>query len=565
MKFFLATVTCLFFSLSAFAQRAAVQQAAKASSLFGSVSKDGTGEPVRNAEVSVTRGPQLSQRVAGVEDDSTSDSQSVTVVTDASGRFRFPSLAPGDYTLVVRKNGFHGFRGPNSRSWQEFLPITLSPGQAMTDLVLTLQPGAVITGKVIDENAEAMPYVQLNAMKWVYANHRRQLRPVGTATTDDEGNYRMFGLEPGRYVVRANVVSESGQSATRYAPAYFPDAASPNEASPLLLRPGDQTIADFRLSRVRAVKISGHVGGVSAAGQTQIYLRNNQDDGIAIARSGATSVDRNGSFTLEGVLPGDYVLGVMEFRGDANDNPQHAEIPLRVDGADLANVNLTLEDSGKAILQGTLHVEGGNVGHPRLDSLRVGLLPADDSTANSTFIGNGGYAAVGKDGSIRLDKISPGQYVVSITADGAGWEDFYTKSVQIGSRDVTDSVVNFNASRGTVPISISVGVDGAYVEGTVTDENKKPVANATVIGVPEPALRSQFDLFQRAESDQNGHFRMRGIKPGSYSFYAWNVMEDESYMDPEFLRRFENQRTDLTLAPQEHQTLALPLLSTDYQ
>jgi hypothetical protein len=193
----------------------------------------------------------------------------------------------------------------------------------------------------------------------------------------------------------------------------------------------------------------------------------------------------------------------------------------------------------------------------------VGFLPADDSTANSEYVGNGGYTSVGRDGSIHLDKLSPGKYVVSITADGNGWEDFYTKSVQVGNSDVTDAVVHFNANHGIVPINVTVGVDGALVDGTVTDENNHPVANATVIGVPEPSMRSQFDLYQRGETDQNGHFLLRGIKPGAYSFYAWNNMDDESYMDPDFLRRFENARADLTLNPKDHQSLQLKLLATD--
>jgi len=562
-KLFFTSILCFFLALPGLAQAAAVQQGAKASSLSGTLTKYGSGEPIRNAEVSLTRTPDGSAPRVTTEDDSAPDTPQITVTTDPSGRFSFPTLSPGEYTLVVRKNGFHGFRGPNSRTWQEFLQVSLTPGQAITDLVLMMQPGSVITGKVTDEEGEPMAYVQVGALKWIYSNHRRQLRPTGMATTDDEGNYRIFSLEPGHYVVRANVVNDAGQSKMHYAPSYFPDATSPNEANPVVLRPGDQAVADFRMTRVAAAKITGHVGGGTVPSQTQIYLRNTQDENAAVTRGNGASVDKNGNFTLEGVLPGDYILGALEFRGDNNDNPLHAEVPVKVQGSDVSSVNLTLEEAGKASLQGTLHIDGQDINHPRLDSLRIGLLPADDSTSNSDYVGNGGYAAVGKDGSIHLDKVSPGKYVVSITADGSGWEDFYTKTVEIGNRDVTDSVVNFNASRGVVPITISVGIDGAYVDGIVTDENDKPVANATVIGVPDLPLRAQFDLYQRSESDQNGHFQLRGIKPGSYSFYAWSSMDDESYMDPEFLRRYENARADLTLKPKDHESLTLKLLSTD--
>ena len=549
-----------FLFLAAIAQ--AVQPAGKPGSLSGTLSKYGGGEPIRNADISVSKADGTARVTIG--EDTTAD-QAITVVTDHAGRFRFPSLFPGEYTLSVRKNGFHGFRGPNSRTWQDFLSVTIPPGQAVNDLALTMQPGSVISGHITDEEGEPMAYVQVSALKWVYANHRRQLRPIGTAATDDQGSYRIFSLEPGHYVVRANVAGEGGQMKMHYAPAYFPDSASPLEASPVALRAGDQAVADFRMQRVQAIKVSGRVTGASGTSQVQIYLRNTQDEGAGMARAGGATADASGHFTLDNVLPGDYVLGALEFRADGGDTPQHAEIPIRVENGsgDLANVALSLEDTGKAVLLGSLRLDGDNLQHPRLDSLRVGLLPADDSTANGEFIGTGGYAAVGPNGVIRLDKISPGKYVVSITADGNGWEDFYTKSVEIGNQNVTDSVVNFTAARGTVPINIVVGIDGATVDGTVTDENGKPVANASVIGVPELKLRSQFDLYQRGETDRNGHFQLRGIKPGSYSFYAWNAMEDESYMDPEFLRRYENARVDLQLPAKSRQTIQLKLLTTD--
>ncbi len=560
MKPLIITVLCCLFLLPCLAQGVAAQQAPKNGSISGSVTQYGSGDPVRTAEVSVSWNTDTQRLVPGE-----TIPQGTTVVTDRNGHFQFPSLAPGDYNLTIQKSGYHGFRTPNSETWLETFNITVSPGQAITDLVLAMQPGAVITGRVTDETGEPMANVQVNALKWVYATHRRQLRATGASATDTQGNYRIAALEPGRYVVRASTTAEDTPTKQRYAPSYFPDVSSPSDANTLALRPGDQTVADFRMTRVRVARISGHVSGTGAKVETQVYLRNLQDPGAAIMRGPGATVDANGDFSIYPVLPGDYVLGAFEFGGDNDQNPRRAEAPIKVDGSDLKDVNLTMEDAGRASLQGTLRVDGENLRHPSLDSLRVGLLPADDSSGNAEFIGEGGYAAVGADGALQLNRVPPGKYVVSITADGSGWEDFYTKSVQIGNRDVTDSVVTFSSTRGVVPIAITVGIDGAYVEGVVTDDDKHPVANATVIGVPDQALRSQFDLYQHAETDQNGHFRLRGIKPGTYSFFAWNSMEDESYMDPEFLRRYENSRVDLTLNPKEHQTLNLNVLSSDME
>jgi protocatechuate 3,4-dioxygenase beta subunit len=553
MKFLLIIpMLCCLLLASAQAQLAT---APRRGILAGTVTKYGSGEPIRNAEVSITGSADSATQLSNGDE---AASQQVTVVTDANGHFRFPGLAPGEYNVTVRKGGFHGFRAPNSHTWQEYLTVTVSAGDSTSDLALAMQPGAVVSGKVTDENGEPMANVQVGALKSIYVNHRRMLRPMGMATTDDNGNYRIFSLEPGRYLVRATVVSD-GAAKMRYAPAYFPDATVPSDASALSVRSSDETVADFRMSRVHTAKISGHVSNIGNPAQTQVYLRSVVDDGFSVARSGA-SVDKNGNFNLTGVLPGDYVLGAFEFQGDNNRAPLSAVMPVRVDGADLKDLNLSLEEAGQASLQGTLRIDGDHFGHPRLDTLRVGLLPAPDLTT-SEFFGEDGYSPVGRDGSIHFDRVTPGKYIVSIVANGSGWEDFYTKDVQIGSRDVTDSVITLNASRGVMPVSITVSTDGAYVEGTVKDDDDKPVANAVVIGIPDPALRSQYDLYQRAETDRNGHFQLRGIKPGSYSFYAWNSMEDQSYMDPEFMRGYEGYRVDLSLNPKDRQTLSLKLLS----
>lgn len=553
MKFLVIMALCCLLVLSATAQQAT---APSRGVLSGVVIKYGSGEPIRNAEVSITRNLDAATMVINSDELA---SQQITVITDANGHFRFPGLTPGDYSITVHKGGFHGFRGPNGHTWQEFLTVSVPSGDSGPDLVMAMQPGAVISGKVTDENGQVMANVQVSALKWIYVNHRRQLRPMGMATTDDNGNYRIFSLEPGHYLVRANAVT-NGAAGMRYAPCYFPDAALPTDASSLALRPGDETVADFRMTRVRTAKISGHVSNIGNPSQTQVYLRSMVDEGISLSRSGAT-VDRNGNFSLEGVLPGDYLLGAFEFQGDNNTSPLHSELSLKVDGSDQKNISLSLEESGKASLQGSLRIDNSNFPHPRFNTLRVGLLPADDTPAGE-FLGTTSYAPVGRDGSVRLDNVTPGRYIVSIVAEGTGWEDFYTKDVQIGGRDVTDSVINIATTRGVVPLSILVSTDGAYVEGTVKDDSDKPVANATVIGVPEVPLRSQFDLYQHAATDQNGHFQMRGIKPGTYSFYAWNSMEDQSYMDPEFLRGFEGYRVDLSLNPKDRQTLSLKLLSS---
>ena len=359
----------------------------------------GSGEPVRGAEVSISR-----QDNSGLSNPDDPVTQGITVMTDRNGRFQFPTLAAGEFSISVRKSGFHGFRTQNSLTWQELLTLTLSPGQTINDLALAMQPGAVISGRVTDEAGEPMSRVQVNAFKWVYANHHRQLRAIGGAGTDDTGSYRIFGLEPGRYVIRANAIGHDANTRLRFAPCFFPDASTPGEANTLTLRPGEQFVADLRMARAPVSRITGHVSGSNPSLQTQVYLRNVMDQGGTVSRGNSGGVDEHGNFSIDGVFPGDYLLIAFEFSGDNEQAARQAELPLKVDGTDVKNLNLNLEDTGRASLQGSLRFDGDNVRHPRFDSLRIGLLPAEDTSGNAQFLGQGGYAPIGVDGSIHLDE-----------------------------------------------------------------------------------------------------------------------------------------------------------------
>ena len=80
---------------------------------------------------------------------------------------------------------------------------TLTPGQRMTGLELKLQPQAVIAGRVLDEHGEPVARVTVMAMSYSYTQGGRQLSPRSSASTNDLGEYRAFGLPPGRYYIAA--------------------------------------------------------------------------------------------------------------------------------------------------------------------------------------------------------------------------------------------------------------------------------------------------------------------------------------------------------------------------
>ena len=141
-------------------------------SVGGVAIKAGTTEPVAHARVMLTsvEGRLADTRVAD---------------TDERGRFVFRGVAAGTYRLLAQHDAFVRATGRT---------VTVVAGQPVRDLVVAMTPTGVITGRVVDEYGDPIPDVYVRA----------SLKDsVFETTTNDLGEYRLFGLPPGAYTVSA--------------------------------------------------------------------------------------------------------------------------------------------------------------------------------------------------------------------------------------------------------------------------------------------------------------------------------------------------------------------------
>jgi hypothetical protein len=131
-----------------------------------------TGEPVVGARIVVTKvGGRLSDSRASV--------------TDNRGRFEIRDVPAGTYRIFADSDD--SVRRENST------PVTITAGQQVSDLVFSLVPTSVITGRVTDQNNEPVSRIYVRATdadKKVYETQ-----------SNDLGEYRLFGLPPGNYTL----------------------------------------------------------------------------------------------------------------------------------------------------------------------------------------------------------------------------------------------------------------------------------------------------------------------------------------------------------------------------
>ena len=89
----------------------------------------------------------------------------------------------------------------------------------MTAIELRITRASAIAGKVVDEQGEPVEGALVAALRYRNTGGGPQLSASRSAPTDDLGNYRLFGLEPGRYYLRVTrsttVTAASVQDGTR--------------------------------------------------------------------------------------------------------------------------------------------------------------------------------------------------------------------------------------------------------------------------------------------------------------------------------------------------------------
>src|SRR5262245_34093719 len=197
------------------AQPAASAVAATAR-ISGRVTSVDGGRPMSRARVMITAGSDLPGGRA--------------MLTDESGAFDFTDLPSGRYTVTASKAGYVSISYGQRRPLQAGTPLQLADGQQARNLDLRLPRGSAITGHVFDENGDPLPGSTVRVLMYRYAQGNRQLVPAGTAQTDDRGEYRVWGLNPGDYYVSA-VIRNFNVNFGRGGPA-GPGAPPPLQAPP---------------------------------------------------------------------------------------------------------------------------------------------------------------------------------------------------------------------------------------------------------------------------------------------------------------------------------------------
>ena len=139
--------------------------------------------------------------------------------------------------------------------------VNLVAGEQRRDVILSLLPEAVISGKVLDDQGDPAISAMVYAFVPVYSNHRRRFVLTGqggSAQTDERGDYRLYNLSPGSYTLVATYQRKDDPRPVATPPTFYPGVSDPDQSSPLTVGAGDEA-TDINLDLVvtQAVCVRG--------------------------------------------------------------------------------------------------------------------------------------------------------------------------------------------------------------------------------------------------------------------------------------------------------------------
>jgi hypothetical protein len=495
----------------------------------GRITAADNGRPLRRVRVSLS--PAESR-----------PSRPITASTNSQGQFEVTDVAPGPYYVSASGAGFLGTQYGQRRPGDRGTVVTVAAGQTIDRLDFSLLRGGVIAGRVVDEIGEPYPGVRVEVLGTRYSQGQRVRTPIGAATTDDLGQFRIAPLAPGTYFVAATSSeiwrTEKGE-VYGYAPTYYPGATA-DLAQPVTLKPSEQrTDISLTLQSSRTARVAGRVlretGEAMSGGQ--VGLMYSIPGAVVVAGARFVRTDGDGAFEFKDVPPGTYSVG----GGSAS------EI-VRVAGQDIDTVVLTVRTNSS--VSGAVVTEEGSVPPFPLSGVSViADAPLGDVLPTVRVV------SLANDGTFKMSLGGP--FLFRMGGLPPGWA---VGSVHLGDKDIADTPWNVPTGGKTLAgLKIVLTQKISRVSGIALDAANKATSDATVVIFPEDAeLWLPFSrLIRSARVGADGSFSFSALPPGTYRAIARDYLEDGQWEDKAFLESVRDTAERFTLGEGESRTLTL--------
>ncbi|HST38925.1 MAG TPA: carboxypeptidase regulatory-like domain-containing protein, partial [Conexibacter sp.] len=453
--------------------------------------------------------------------------------SDEDGDYVVNGVASGRQTV-----GFHPSEFPHQShrpQWydgksdvEQADPISVTEGQLTSGIDAALDPAGRITGTVTGRAGQPLAGVRVE----LYEAGRSW--SSGAVRTDENGRYRVTGLEPGSY--RLGFRDPSGV----HRDEYHDDAATLAAATAITL--GDGELVDGIDARLETSgRITGRVTAADGgAGIRGVVVLVYAGSGVYL---GSTTTGADGRYTATGLMGGTYRLNFLAGM-DAPEPPPSPGGSPDPTGPDVADYASEWFDDQPSIETATAITVTAGEETPDIDAQLAqggsieGRIAEDGSGTPLPGIIVAAYAADGSwtastssdpSGRYTLRGLPSGSYRLRYWANDGGphVSEYYDDAATV---DDATLVTVATGQTTTVP---QVGLArGGTIAGRVVDDAGTPAAGAYVSAYEQQTG----DWVGSAEVGPDGSYTVRGLRTGSYRVsFGGGAYRAEWFDDADYL------------------------------
>ncbi len=471
--------------------------------------------------------------------------------TDEDGSYQFTDLPAGHYMVTANHSGFVSLAFGQQRAFEAGQMFTLGSGEIREHVDIALPRLGAIVGHIADENGDPVEGVSVSVLKIAFTGGRRQLVAGGASSqrTNDQGRFRVYGVQPGRYLVSAEVGHVGSEDLPGYAATYFPGTPSPTEAQMVAVGLSENVPnVDFTLVPVRTARVSGRtVGADGQPFQGGIEMRVSRRSSAAASESFGARTERDGTFEFQNVPPGEYVL--VGFK-----NTELGWQFVTVNGTDVTG--LVVQTTEGSTISGRVNFEGASP--PERSNVNITFVAADPDLV--PFKGYGPQTETRSDGTFEV-RFANGLGRLRPVNVPSGWA---LKSVLANGVDVTDTPLQFGTKEQSLKdVEVVLTNQLTQVAGSVGAASSPPAASYAVLifSTDHDRWYDRSRFFAIVRSSRAGGFVWGGLPAGDYFIAAVDWLQPDElaggWQDPALLEVAARGATRVTLTEGQKTSVSL--------
>ena len=463
-----------------------------------------------------------------------------TVRTDSRGEYTFRDLEAGQYILRATRDGYipQDYGQKTTSSFRRGTSLSVGPGQVVDEVDFHLIRAGVVEGRVVDQDNEPLVRVQVMLSGYRSLGGQRRLMPFGQDETDDRGQFRIFGIPPGAYLLAASprpFAALTGGAERPFPPTYYPGVLRVEEAATVQVTAGAE-VGGFNITLIETLtyNVNGRVLTPEGKPAHSVWI-------MTSMIGPNTNTDLQGKFKVSGLLPGRHRLYA---RAGSGEDAQMASATVDVVDQDLSGLTLMLakgaDITGRILVDG----EGADLDWRRIS---LGMSPSRDNLNRLSF--GSIRASIEKDLTFKIANHPEGSYHLMVMLPPG---NHYISAIRVDGQDITDRPMELKSNDRLDGMEIRISSQGARISGHVEQAEEREVATGATVLVfsADPQRRDYPSRFTRTtQTDQSGYYSLEGLVPGKYLVCALVDHQSGNEWDPDYLRSLEKDSKRIDLSP----------------